>query len=147
MSNELSYTLIKTKLHKPRISDDLVPRPRLVSRLNRGLNRPLTLAVAPAGYGKTTLVAQWLADCPRPVAWLSLDDTDNDLVLFLDYFIAAIQAVFPEACPETPELLRTSQLLSQEYLTAMLMNEISELPEPFVLVLDDYHRIEDQAIH
>ena len=147
MSNEPLYTLKKTKLHKPRVNDDLVPRPRLVSRLNRGLNRPLTLAIAPAGYSKTTLLTQWLTDCPRSVAWLSLDETDNDLALFFEYFIAAIQTVFPNACPETSALLKTPHLPSREYLTATLINEISELPEPFVLILDDYHRIEEQTVH
>jgi LuxR family maltose regulon positive regulatory protein len=118
-----------------------------VYRLNQGLNRPLTLVVAPAGYGKTTLVTQWLADCPQPAAWLSLDETDNDLVLFLDYFIAAIQTVFPEACQETLALLRATHLPSRDYLTTVLINEISEFPEQFLLVLDDYHRIDDQAVH
>lgn len=147
MSKDHSYTLIKTKLYKPRIRDDLVPRPRLVYRLNQGLNRPLTLVVAPTGYGKTTLVTQWLADCPQPAAWLSLDETDNDLVLFLDYFIAAIQTVFPEACQETLVLLRATHLPSRDYLTTVLINEISEFPEQFLLVFDDYHRIEDEAVH
>jgi LuxR family maltose regulon positive regulatory protein len=147
VSIDHSYTLIKTKLYKPRVSDDLVPRPRLVRRLNQGLNRPLTLAIAPAGYGKTTLMAQWLADCSRPSTWLSLDKTDNNLVLFLDYFIAAIQMIFPESLPETSAFLKTRQLPPHEYLTATLINEISELPELFVLVLDDFHRIEDKTIH
>ena len=124
MSKDHSYTLIKTKLHKPRVSEDLVPRPHLVRRLNQGINRPLTLAIAPAGYGKTTLVAQWLADCPRPVAWLSLDETDNDLVLFLDYFITAIQMIFPECLPETSAFLKAPQLPPHEYLTTKIINEI-----------------------
>jgi LuxR family maltose regulon positive regulatory protein len=147
-------TLLRTKLHTPRVRDDLVPRLRLLERLNRGLDlggfaRPLTLVCAPAGFGKTTLLTQWIADAEdsRPAAWLSLDENDNDLVLFLSYVIAAVETVHPEACPETSALLQAPQTPPQDYLTTILINEITELPEPMVLVLDDYHKIQDQAVH
>jgi LuxR family maltose regulon positive regulatory protein len=152
-----NFALLRTKLHQPRIRDDLVPRPRLVGRLNRGLDRRMTLVCAPAGFGKTTLLAQWLADAdsPRSVAWLSLDENDNDLVLFLNYIIAAIQTVFPDACPETSSLLKAPQLPPQDTIATILINEISDLqPGPesgegpgLTLVLDDYHKIEDKTVH
>jgi LuxR family maltose regulon positive regulatory protein len=147
-------TLLRTKLHRPRVRDDLVPRPRLLEHLDRGLDqdgvaRPLTLVCAPAGFGKTTLLTQWLADAEgaRPAAWLSLDENDNDLALFLSYVIAAVQTVSPEACAETSALLQAPQTPPQDYLATILINEITELPEPLVLVLDDYHKIQDQAVH
>ena len=87
--------LIRTKLYRPRITGGLVPRPRLLERLEQRRDRPLTLVVAPAGYGKTTLVTSWLETCDCPSAWLSLDEDDNDLALFLSYFLAAIQTMFP----------------------------------------------------
>ncbi|MBN1400787.1 MAG: LuxR family transcriptional regulator, partial [Anaerolineae bacterium] len=86
---------MRTKLHIPSPRPDWVPRPRLIERLNQGLalGRPLTLVCAPAGYGKTTLVAQWLQTVDRPVAWLSLDENDNDIGLLLSYLIVALQGV------------------------------------------------------
>jgi LuxR family maltose regulon positive regulatory protein len=90
MAETDSLPLIRTKLHRPRVSDDLVLRPHLLHRLNRGLEQKLTLVSAPAGFGKTTLVSEWVASCDRPVAWLSLDDGDNDPVRFLAYLVAAL---------------------------------------------------------
>lgn len=142
-----SFALLRTKLHKPQARDDLVPRQRLVEGMNEGLDRKLTLVSAPAGSGKTTLLAQWLAECAHPVAWLSLDENDNDLTLFLSYIIAAIQTVFPEACPETSSLVRASQLPLGQVLVTSLVNEIAALPESLLLCLDDYHNIRTESVH
>ncbi len=142
--------LLRTKLHQPRVREDLIPRPHLLERLNRGLDRTrFTLVCASAGYGKTTLLAQWLAEVEDSctAAWISLDENDNDLVLFLSYVIAAIRRVSPEACPETSALLQVPQTPPQDYLTTILINEITELPGPLILALDDYHKIQDQAVH
>ncbi len=81
--------LLQTKLYTPRLRPSLVPRPHLIAKLNKGLHRKLTLISAPAGFGKTTLVSEWIAGGERPFAWLSLDEQDSELTRFLIYFIAA----------------------------------------------------------
>src|SRR5512145_2207207 len=91
----MSMTVLATKLYIPPPRAKTVLRPRLIERLNEGLSasRKLILISASAGFGKTTLVSEWLADCQRPVAWLSLDEGDNDLTRFLTYFIAALKTI------------------------------------------------------
>ena len=91
----MSTPLFATKLYLPPPRPNVVPRLRLLTRLNEGLHRPLTLIAAPAGFGKTTLVSEWVAGCERPVAWLSLDEGDDDLAHFLTYIIAALQTIVP----------------------------------------------------
>ena len=87
--------LLTTKLYIPTVQrrERVVPRPRLIERVNAGLNGKLTLISAPAGFGKTTLVSEWVAGCERPAAWLSLDEGDNDLARFLAYLIGALQTI------------------------------------------------------
>ncbi|MCK4726465.1 MAG: hypothetical protein KAT29_11705, partial [Anaerolineales bacterium] len=138
--------LLKTKLHMPHLVGSFIPRPHLVEQLNRDLDRKLTLLSAPAGYGKTTLMAAWLRSCERPSAWLSLDKNDNDLVLFTSYLIAAIRTILPNACSDTLVLLRSLQTPTIEYLVGTLINEIDALTEPVLLAFDDYHFINDGAI-
>ena len=111
-------SLLFTKLNRPPVTGDRVDRPRLIEQLNRGLQQgPLTLVCAAAGFGKTTLVSSWIEGFiagrggvtpPLPSAWLSLDENDSDLLLFLRYFVAAIRTVCPEACAETLALLRSA---------------------------------------
>ena len=93
--------LLCTKLHRPRLTADLVHRPRLKEALDNGLDRPLILVAAPAGFGKSTLLSAWLETLDRPHAWLSLDESDNDLGIFLAYFLAAVQTISPDALAET----------------------------------------------
>ncbi|MCP4165262.1 MAG: hypothetical protein GY759_05125 [Chloroflexi bacterium] len=140
-------TLIRTKLHRPRVVSSLVERQRLVEKLNQGLERKLTLVAAPVGYGKSTLVAEWLETCERPGAWLSLDENDSDLLVFLNYFIAAVQSIFPEAGRETSALLQAPELPPSPVLTSMLINELDRIEQPFILALDDYHLVHDLAVH
>jgi LuxR family maltose regulon positive regulatory protein len=139
--------LIRTKLYRPRTTGDLVPRTRLLERLEERRGRPLTLVVAPAGYGKTTLVSSWLEACDRPNAWLSLDEGDNDLSLFLSYFAAAIQTLFPDAVDQTSALLNAASLPQPDVLARSLINELDQIEGPFFLVLDDYHLIQNMAVH
>ncbi|MEA3334733.1 MAG: LuxR C-terminal-related transcriptional regulator [Chloroflexota bacterium] len=139
-------TLIYTKLNRPRVVSDLVERPRLVGKMNKGLERKLTVVAAPAGYGKSTLVAEWLETCERPGAWLSLDENDSDLVVYLNYFIAAVQSVFPDAGRETSALLQSPELPPLPVLTGTLINELDHIEQPFILALDDYHLIHDLAV-
>jgi LuxR family maltose regulon positive regulatory protein len=89
------YPILQTKLYIPPIRPGLVSRPRLIERLNAGLQRKLTLVSAPAGFGKSTLVSEWVIGCPQSAAWLSLDDGDNDPACFLVYLIAALRALGP----------------------------------------------------
>ena len=87
--------ILATKLYIPRLRPHVVIRPRLIERLNEGLHRNLTLISAPAGFGKTTLVSEWVLGCERPAAWLSLDEGDNDPTRFLTYLVAALQTIAP----------------------------------------------------
>src|SRR6266566_6227082 len=85
--------ILATKLYLPPLRPNVVSRPRLIERLNEGLHRNLILIAAPAGFGKTTLVSEWVAGCQRPTAWLSLDKGDNDPIRFLTYLVAALRTV------------------------------------------------------
>ena len=124
-----------------------MPRQRLVDKLSERSDATLTLIVASAGSGKTTAVVEWLEHIRWPVAWLSLDETDNDLAVFLSYLIAAIDTTLPGACADTARLLHAPQPPPVDYLIATLINELSGIAQPFVLVLDDYHHIRDASIH
>jgi LuxR family maltose regulon positive regulatory protein len=139
-------TLIKTKLLPPRTGGNLIERPSLKEKLDQGLRRKLILVSAPAGYGKTTLLASWLPDVNRAVAWVSLDEYDDDVMLFLQYVVAAIRATFPSACADTWQLVQAGQS-PPSYLTALLINDIVAIPSDLVLVLDDYHLMRDSEIH
>ncbi len=169
--------LLKPKLYIPPLRPELVSRPRLIERLNAGLNRKLTLISAPAGFGKTTLVSDWLhriragrgaATILPQMAWLSLDENDNDLARFLTYFVAALQTLAlsssrvhegpvegTEPRQESAGNIGTSVLSAlqspepppAEALLTSLINEIAAIPDRIVLVLDDYHLIEPPSIH
>ena len=98
-STKRSSLILRTKLRPPRLPNRVVERPRLFQRLDEGRELPLSLVSAPAGYGKSTLVASWLAHAGLPFGWLSLDETDDDLVAFLSYLVAAIQTCLPRRAP------------------------------------------------
>src|SRR5918999_4376914 len=89
----MSTPILATKLYIPAPQPRVVPRPRLIERLNEGLHRKLTLISAPAGFGKTTLLSEWVAACERPAAWLSLEEGDSDPARFLAYLVAALQTI------------------------------------------------------
>jgi LuxR family maltose regulon positive regulatory protein len=140
-------SLIQTKLHRPQVIGQLIERPHLLKRLDTHYDVPLILVSAPAGYGKTTLVNQWLDQAPYPAVWASLDENDNTLIDFLSYFVAAIRTHFPTGCSITQKLLAQSQTPPPASLTKILINEMSALPEPFLLVLDDFHLITNKDVH
>jgi LuxR family maltose regulon positive regulatory protein len=158
----MTRTLLTTKLYIPPVRPELVPRPRLIERLNAGLHRKLTLISAPAGFGKTTLLSEWVAGCGRPVAWLSLAESDNDPTRFLAYFIAALQTLALsqvegiEARQEPAgnigkgalSLLHASQPQPPptEAVLTSLINEVAAIPDRIVLILDDYHMIESSPV-
>ena len=141
----MSTPLLATKLYQPPPRPNVVPRPRLIERLNAGLHRKLTLIAAPAGFGKTTLVSAWVAGCARPAAWLSLDEGDNDPTRFLTYLVAALQTIAPTIGAGVLGALQSPQPPPTEALLTALLNEITTLPDQFVLVLDDYHVIDAAA--
>lgn len=147
--------VMTTKLYRPLVRTDLFPRPRLIEQLNRGLDQPLTLICAGAGFGKTTLAVTWIeqyvalksaAAIPRS-AWLSLDERDSDLRLFLRYFISAVQTVVPEALKETAELTHHQVLPSAEAIISTFSNDLARLPYKIIVVLDDFHVIRSPEVH
>ena len=146
LENAVSQPILRTKINKPRITSDLVQRLPLIEYLNRGLDRSLTLVAAPAGFGKTTLVLSWLAACQKPSVWLSLDENDNDLAIFLRYFIAAVRTRYPQACENTKGLLEADSTPALDFVAASLVNDIIEIDEPFIIVFDDYHHIQNEDI-
>ncbi len=132
----------------PPLRSGVVTRSSLIGRLNDGLsaNCRLTLISAPAGFGKTTLVSEWVSSCRRPVAWLSLDDGDNDSAAFLIYLIAALQTVAPRIGNAILGALQSPQPPPIESMMITLLNEITTIQDNFVLVLDDYHMIVSKPI-
>lgn len=143
----MSDELVETKLHAPPARENLVLRPRLRQKLSAGLARKLTLVSAPAGFGKTTLVAHWIQQLDIPTAWISLDETDNELFRFLSYFVAALQSLEPGFGGGLLGRLESAQLPTLEPILTSLLNEISALEGDHVLVLDDVHHISDDQIH
>ena len=140
--------IIRTKLHRPPVSDQLVCRGRLHERLDLGLQMPLTVVSAPAGYGKSMMVSHWAESLDRPCAWLSLDTAENDVTDFLEYVLAAVQISFPDACAQTGAMVMSPNPAPIPMLGASLLNDLDAINEDFVLVLDDYHRIESSsAVH
>jgi LuxR family transcriptional regulator, maltose regulon positive regulatory protein len=138
--------LLETKLQAPRRRRDLVARPRLSERLSRGAESELTLISAPAGFGKTTLLADWLADTASSggsAAWLSLDQRDNDPALFWTYVVTAVKTAY-EVGADALTLLQSQQ--SIETVIASLLNDLQTVSNDVVLVLDDYHLIDARDV-
>ncbi|MBN1122659.1 MAG: tetratricopeptide repeat protein [Anaerolineae bacterium] len=145
--------LLTTKLYIPPVRTGLVPRPRLIERLNEGLRRRLTLVSAPTGFGKTTLLSEWVSQLDVPVGWVSLDEGDNDPARILGYLTAALQMIIPGAGETALRILQSPQPSSAEIVLTSLINDITAStqnaagPDSFILALDDYHVITDQIIH
>jgi LuxR family maltose regulon positive regulatory protein len=142
-------SLLTTKLNIPPARHQLVSRHQLYERLQDGLNYGLILVSAPAGFGKTTLVSEWVRQNQKEIsaAWLSLDEGDNDPVRFWDYFIASIKTLRSDFGESTRALLHTPQPPTVEELLTVLINELASISTEFVFVLDDYHLIESKEIH
>ena len=141
------FELLSTKLFIPRPRKNLVSRPRLTVRLNAGLEKKLTLIAAPAGFGKTTLLSEWIPHSPRSVTWLSLDEDDNDPTKFWAYFITSLQALHPNLGDDALTLLQSPQAPSITSILTILINEIAACSDHFVIVLEDYHLVDSQPIH
>jgi LuxR family transcriptional regulator, maltose regulon positive regulatory protein len=144
-------SLVFTKLRPSQARPNLVARPRLTARLEREASRKLTLISAPAGFGKTTLLVEWLKereDGDQSVAWVSLDEGDNDPVRFLSYLVAALRRTLGEGFGEgVLAVLRSPGPPHMEAVLGAFVNELVDLPGEIAVVLDDYHVIDSESVH
>src|SRR6266496_2586996 len=147
LTDDHPMVLIQTKLYRPRNRSDVISRARLLERLNSGLGGRVTLVCAPAGFGKTTLLAEWVQTVDRPSAWLSLDANDNELRVFVYALAAALQSVVPDAFEATASLLKAPLIPSPGQVATLLLNDLADVPDDVMLVLDDYHRIRTSEVH
>ncbi len=138
--------ILATKLFVPSLGPKVVLRPRLIERLDEGSQSRLTLISAPAGFGKTTLAAEWVAASGRATAWLSLDEGESDITRFLLYLIAALQTIDAKIGNDLSAALQAPQPPSTESILTSLLNEIAALQHDIILVLDDYHLADAAAI-
>ncbi|MEM7734613.1 MAG: LuxR C-terminal-related transcriptional regulator [Deinococcota bacterium] len=141
--------LLVTKFHQPQPRASQVVREHLNTRLASHMDvaGAVALVVAPAGFGKTSLVSGFLANSTMPHGWLSLDENDNDPLRFWRYLLASIARITPEAVQNAQALLQMPQMPDLELLVTLLINDLSEQADPLMIVLDDYHLIEENAIH
>jgi LuxR family transcriptional regulator, maltose regulon positive regulatory protein len=146
----VTESLLTTKLYVPQPVPGLVSRPHLSKQLDEGIRRKLTLISAPAGFGKTTLLSEWRMihlGGEWPAGWVSLDEGDNDPVLFFSYLIAALRVVQADIGEAPLALLQSPQGPPLRSMLTILLNELAAIPKDFALVLDDYHVIENRSIH
>ena len=146
----MTEILLQTKLFVPQTRPYLVPRPRLIEKIDSGINGRITLISAPAGFGKTTLMTAWLNNAKQQSAWYSLDEYDNDVERFLRYFIAAWQTIFPDCGADAQNLLQSEAIGTAprppELVLTTLLNEITSLQDEAIFVIDDFHLIEDETL-
>ena len=144
-------TLLQTKFYIPPPQPNSIQRPRLTQLINKSLDRKLILISAPAGFGKTTLLSEWILSSQQRVSWISLEDADNDPTRFWNYFIGALQILQEGLVKDARVFLQkgdSQNVMAQlESFITILINEISEYPEEFTIILDDYHQINNKAIH
>jgi LuxR family maltose regulon positive regulatory protein len=143
----ISDTLLKTKLHIPQARPALVPRPRLIELINRYDVPCFTLVSAPAGFGKTTLLSNWVRLNQIPAAWISLDANDNDPVRFLSYVSAALMTIDPTVGDDALAAIQSPQSISIDRILALLINDVAEYSGIVALVFDDYQFIESEDVH
>jgi ATP/maltotriose-dependent transcriptional regulator MalT len=142
----MTIVLLKTKLAVPSVRSRQVARPRLIERLDAGLERKLILVSAPAGYGKTTLISAWVKTRGLPTAWFSIEQKDNQPESFWFYVIAALQSIGGRVGEDSLSMLLASPPSSLEAILSTLLNELGEIRQDFILVLDDFHIITNRQI-
>ena len=145
--NRGQRSFLATKLFIPRSSSRLVLRPSLIAKLNLFHHHKMTLVSAPAGFGKTTVLTQWVAQLDGPVAWVSLDEKDNDLFTFFHYLIAALQKIDSSLGVNAAHALQTATRKSLTSVIIPLLNDISAYQNQLCIILDDYHCIQSQEVH
>ena len=153
----MTTPLLTTKIHIPPVRSELVSRPLLIQRLDEGLKHKLTLVSAPAGFGKTTLLGEWIHQIRSgrgavtapllQAGWLSLDESDNDPARFTAYLVAALQAALEPAWQDALTDDQASQVPPQEEVLTRLINQVATIPHQLALILDDYHLITAQGVH
>lgn len=139
--------IINTKIQVPYVNTPLVRRQALIQRLQKGIKGKLTLVVAPAGYGKSTLVSEWVKQGDTPAAWVSLDVRDNDFERFWTYVIASVDLSYPSFGASLPQHLKNIQPAHYDAFLSALIGEFTELPGNLILMLDDFHAIDLPSIH
>lgn len=137
--------LLLSKLRIPRARPEIVARPRISVLLDTALQHKLTLLCAPPGAGKTTALSEWAQHCPAPIAWLTVEESDNLLEDFLSYLAAALDRVVPGCGAAAMSLLRSPAPLDEKAFTAALLNDLDALTTPLILVLDDFHLLRNQT--
>lgn len=140
-------TILNTKLHRPKVTDDIITRSRIIEYLESNTDKPFSLVSAPAGYGKSIAVSQWLENTKSLHTWLSLDEDHSDLRTFLLYLCAAVEKIFPNSLEITSGLIQSPVLPPLKVISNSLINELDMFKKNFILVLDDYHHISDENIH
>jgi len=143
----MTTPILATKLYVPTSRNKLVVRRDLIEQLNVGIHRKLILISAPVGFGKTTLISEWLNSNNIPTAWLSLDEGDNDLSRFLTYLVAALQTIVPNTGDNVLMILQSNQPPAIETILTLMLNDLANFPEDFLLVLDDYHLIDSKPVN
>jgi LuxR family maltose regulon positive regulatory protein len=144
----MSDALLSTKIFIPPTRANAIARPRLTEKLMASLSQPgsFVLLSGPAGFGKTTLLSEFVSGLQQRVAWISLDESDNDPVLFWSYVIAACQMVHAGVGASAQAMLQSPQPLPADTIPTILINDIADLDRGLVLVLDDYHAIQNEII-
>ena len=143
----MTQPILSTKLYYPSLQTSWVKRERLIGKLNECFSAKLTIVSAPAGFGKTTLLSEWIEQSKHKVGWVSLDSGDNDPKRFLTYCIAALQRVQPDFGENSESLIQSPQQVSPESIITAFINEINESLKESVLILDDYHVIDSTEVH
>lgn len=139
-------SLVWTKFKIPPLRAKSVLRPRLLEKLNRGLESRLILISAPAGFGKTTLLVQWLQSLALPALWIALEEADDDSIRFFTAWITCLRQALPSYCEDVLQILLTAQLPPADLLAAELINPLNQLNQPTIIALDDFQHIQNQII-
>jgi ATP/maltotriose-dependent transcriptional regulator MalT/AmiR/NasT family two-component response regulator len=145
--DQVDIRILKTKLHKPPVTEDYITRQRVIDQLENNIARPLSLISAGAGYGKSVAVSEWLDRTTELFTWLSIDEEHNDLRTFLLYLQAAIEKLFPGSLKATGEMINAGDMPPFKVIYNILINELFEIDKNFILVIDDYHLIHEDQIH
>ncbi|TNF40399.1 MAG: hypothetical protein EP311_08980 [Cytophagales bacterium] len=138
--------ILKTRLHKPQINDRFIFRKRLINQLNKGFNLPVRLISAGAGFGKSTLVSQWLDSNVAKYSWVSLEEDCNEKQVFLSYLVHGIQGSFPMGLPKMGQIISGNSFPPNPLIAQTLINELEDLGDSIILVLDDLHKITNPDI-